>query len=141
RTVAVHGAPVGVGASLGGLAMLHAQRRYPHAFSGLFLQSSSFFMPRFDHMEKGFSRYGRIVRFVRTVLRAHSADHPSPTTLTCPGDEHNAQNTRRVPAALKLQGYPAALVETPGRHDFPTWHAALEPHLAGLVNAATETSA
>src|SRR5437660_348760 len=37
---------VGMGASLGGLAMLHAQRRYPGAFAGLFLQSGSFFVPR-----------------------------------------------------------------------------------------------
>ena len=69
RAVAVAGPPAGMGASLGGLAMLHAQRRAPGAFSGLFLQSASFFIPRFDHMEKGFSRYGRIVRFVRGVLR------------------------------------------------------------------------
>jgi len=137
RAVGVEGAPVGMGASLGGLAMLHAQRRYPHAFSGLFLQSSSFFMPRFDHMEKGFSRYGRIVRFVRTVLRAHAAEHPVPTMLTCARDEDNVHNNRRVTAALKLQGYPATLVETSGRHDFPTWSAALEPHLADLVGAAT----
>ena len=32
RTVAVAGAPVGMGASLGGLAMLHAHRRHPDAF-------------------------------------------------------------------------------------------------------------
>jgi enterochelin esterase-like enzyme len=139
RRVAVHGAPVGIGASLGGLAMLHAQRRYPHAFSGLFLQSSSFFMPRHDHMEKDFPRYGRIVRFVRAVLRAHSADRPVPTTLTCARDEDNVHNNRRVAAALKLQDYPVELVETAGGHDFPTWRAALEPHLAGLVNAAFGT--
>jgi enterochelin esterase-like enzyme len=136
RRVAVHGAPAGIGASLGGLAMLHAQRRYPHAFSALFLQSSSFFMPRFDHMEKDFIRYGRVVRFVRAVLRAHSADHPVPTTLTCARGEDNVHNNRRVTAALKLQGYPAQLVETPGGHDFPTWRAALEPHLAGLLTTA-----
>jgi enterochelin esterase family protein len=136
RAVAVHGVPVGMGASLGGLAMLHAQRRYPHAFSGLFLQSSSFFMPRFDHMEKGFPRYGRIVRFVRTVVGAPGADHPVPATLTCARDEDNVHNNRRVTAALKLQGYPADLVETPGRHDFPTWRAALEPHLPDLLAAA-----
>jgi enterochelin esterase-like enzyme len=136
RRVAVRGVPVGVGASLGGLAMLHAQRRYPHAFSGLFLQSSSFFMPRYDHMEKDFSRYGRVVRFVRAVLRAHSADHPVPTTLTCAREEDNVHNNRRVAAALRLQGYPAELFETAGRHDFPTWRAALEPHLERVLVAA-----
>ena len=35
----VVGAPAAMGASLGGLAMLHAQRRFPRAFGALFLQS------------------------------------------------------------------------------------------------------
>jgi enterochelin esterase family protein len=135
RAVAVEGAPIGIGASLGGLAMLHAQRRHPDAFAGLFLQSSSFFMPRFDHMEKDFPRYGRIVRFVRGVVRAGAAERPVPAVLTCARDEDNVHNNRRVAAALKLQGYDATLLETPGRHDFPTWGAALDPHLGGLLAA------
>jgi enterochelin esterase family protein len=136
RAVAVDRAPVGMGASLGGLAMLHAQRRRPDAFSGLFLQSSSFFMPRFDHMEKAFARYGRIVRFVRDVVREPAFAHPVPATLTCATGEDNVHNNRRVAAALKLQGYEATLVETPGAHDFPSWRAALAPHLADLLVAA-----
>jgi enterochelin esterase-like enzyme len=135
RAVAVAGAPVGMGASLGGLAMLHAQRRRPDAFAALFLQSSSFFMPRFDHMEKGFPRYGRIVRFVRGVVREASAERPVPAVFTCARGEDNVHNNRRVAAALKLQGYDATLVETPGRHDFPTWAAALDPHLGELLAA------
>jgi len=136
RAVAVAGTPAGMGASLGGLAMLHAQRRSPGAFSGLFLQSASFFMPRFDHMEKGFPRYGRIVRFVRGVLRDPAFDAPVPVTLTCAGGEDNVHNNRRVTAALRLQGYGASLVETPGGHDFNTWGAALDPHLEDLLTAA-----
>src|SRR3954453_1075907 len=48
------GRPVGMGASLGALAMLHAQRRCADAFGGLFLQSGSFFVPRFDRHESPF---------------------------------------------------------------------------------------
>jgi enterochelin esterase family protein len=136
RAVAVDGAPVGMGASLGGLAMLHAQRRHAGAFAGLFLQSPSFFMPRFDHMEKDFPRYGRIVRFVRAVAREQASDDPVPAILTCARAEDNVHNNRRIAAALRLQGYRARLIETPGRHDFPTWGAALEPHLPGLLAAA-----
>ena len=136
RAVAVAGPPAGMGASLGGLAMLHAQRRSPGEFSGLFLQSASFFIPRFDHMEKGFPRYGRIVRFVRDVLRDPAFDAPVPVTLTCAGGEDNVHNNRRVTAALKLQGYGASLVETSGGHDFRTWGAALDPHLDHLLTAA-----
>jgi enterochelin esterase-like enzyme len=133
RAVAVAGPPVGMGASLGGLAMLYAQRRHPEAFAGLFLQSASFFIPRFDHMEKDFGRYGRIVRFVRGVVRETAFDHPVPATLTCARDEDNLHNNRRVTAALRLQDYPATLVETDGGHDFATWGGALEPHLADLL--------
>jgi enterochelin esterase family protein len=136
RAVAVAGTPAGMGASLGGLAMLHAQRRSPGAFSGLFLQSASFFIPRVDHMEKAFPRYGRIVRFVRGVLRDAAFDAPVPVTLTCARGEDNVHNNRRVTAALRLQGYRAALVETPGGHDFGTWGAALHPHLEHLLTAA-----
>jgi enterochelin esterase family protein len=124
-----------MGASLGGLAMLHAQRRHPEAFAGLFLQSASFFIPRFDHMEKGFGRYGRIVRFVRGIARETTFDHPVPATLTCARDEDNMHNNRRITAALRLQGYQATLVETDGGHDFATWAGALEPHLAELLTA------
>lgn len=136
RAVAVAGAPVGMGASLGGLAMLHAQRRYPGAFAGLFMQSASFFMPRFDHMEKGFARYGRIVRFVRGVVRDQAFDHPVPVTMTCARDEDNVHNNRRVAAALKRQDYRAALHETRGAHDFETWRDALGAHLGDLLRAA-----
>src|SRR4051812_31700976 len=76
------GAPAAMGASLGGLAMLHAQRRFPRALGGLFLQSGSFFMPRFDAHESGFGRYARIVRFVRETLRDGQYAIPVPTTMT-----------------------------------------------------------
>jgi enterochelin esterase family protein len=136
RAVAVANKPVGLGASLGALAMLHAQRRHPTAFAGLFLQSGSFFMPRHDHMEKGFARYGRIVRFVRDVLRDEPFEGAVPATLTCGRDEDNVHNNRRVAAALGLQGYPAALHEAPGGHDYDTWRAALEAHVGDLLVAA-----
>jgi enterochelin esterase-like enzyme len=135
RAVAVDGAPVGIGASLGGLAMLHAQRRHPGVLGGLFLQSASFFMPRFDHMEKDFPRFGRIARFVRGVLRDEPFAHPVAATLTCGRDEDNVHNNRRVAAALQMQGYPAELHEAPGGHDWDTWRAGLEAHLADLLAA------
>ena len=68
--VAVRGTPVGMGASLGALAMLHAQRRAPRRSAALFLQSGSFFMPRFDAHESRFPRFRRIVRVRARELRA-----------------------------------------------------------------------
>jgi enterochelin esterase-like enzyme len=129
------GRPVGLGASLGALAMLYAQRRHPDAFAGLMLQSGSYFTPRHDHMEKGFARYGRIVRFVRDVVREQEFERPVPTVLTCGADEDNVHNNRRVAAALALQGYRAPLHERPGGHQWPVWEEGVRAHLRALLAA------
>ena len=131
--VDVAGPPVGMGASLGALAMLQAQRAWPGTFAGLFLQSGSFFVPRFDRHESGFPRYGRIVRFVRGVLRAGAPEDPIPVTMTCGAEEENVHNNRVMAAALVGQGYPASLAETAGGHDWANWRDALDPHLTGLL--------
>jgi enterochelin esterase family protein len=128
------GQPVGMGASLGALAMLQAQRAWPGAFAGLFLQSGSFFVPRLDRQESGFPRYGRIVRFVRGVRRATRAE-PVPVTMTCGTEEDNIHNNRLVAAALSDQGYPVRLAELPNRHDFESWRDGLHPHLTDLLAA------
>ncbi len=131
--VPVAGRPVGMGASLGALAMLQAQRAWPGTFAGLFLQSGSFFVPRFDRQESGFPRYGRIVRFVRGVLRATTHEDSVPVAMTCSGEEENIHNNRLIAAALAGQGYDVEMAETPGRHDFPSWRDALDPHLTHLL--------
>jgi enterochelin esterase-like enzyme len=131
--VPVAGRPVGMGASLGALAMLQAQRAWPGTFAGLFLQSGSFFVPRFDRQESAFPRYGRIVRFVRGALRATTHEDPIPVAMTCAGEEENIHNNREMAAALAGQGYEVQLTETPGRHDFPSWRDGLDPHLTRLL--------
>jgi enterochelin esterase-like enzyme len=133
QAVAVEGGVVGMGTSLGGLAMLHLQRRHPDALDGLFLQSSSFFIPRHDHMAAGFSRFGRIVRFVREVLRGEEFERPVPAALTCGAWEENVENNRRVTAALRLQGYDAVLHELADLHNYTAWRDAFDPHLTGLL--------
>ncbi len=131
--VAVSGLPVGMGASLGGLAMLQAQRTWPGAFAGLFLQSASFFVPRFDRHESGFPRYARIVRFVRSVLRAETFDEPVPVSMTCGAEEENVNNNRLVANALAAQGYPAQLSAVPDLHNYTAWRDALDPPLTRLL--------
>ena len=134
--VDVAGRPVGMGASLGALAMLQAQRAWPGTFTGLFLQSGSFFVPRFDRHESGFRRYGRIVRNVRSVLRATRHEDPIPVAMTCGAAEENVHNNRLMAGALLTQGYGASLAETAGGHDFPSWRDALHPHLTLLLASA-----
>jgi enterochelin esterase-like enzyme len=129
----VAGRPVGMGASLGALAMLQAQRTWPHTFAGLFLQSGSYFMPRFDRRESGFPRYRRIVRFVRGVLRAGTHPEPVAVSMTCGIEEENASNNRVMSAALQAQGYAATLAEVPDLHNYIGWRDALDPHLTRLL--------
>ncbi len=133
EVVPVAGRPVGMGASLGALAMLQAQRAWPGTFAGLFLQSGSFFVPRLDRQESGFPRYGRIVRFVRGALHADGHDDPVPVAMTCGAPEENIRNNRLMARALSGQGYDATLVEMPGVHDWPSWRDALDPHLTRLL--------
>jgi enterochelin esterase-like enzyme len=131
--VAVCCVPVGIGASLGGLAMLQAQRTWPGAFGALFLQSASFFVPRFDRHESGFPRYGRIVRFVRRVLRTGTFPEPVPVAMTCGAEEENVFNNRLMVSALAAQGYDAHLAEVPDLHNYTSWRDALDPHLTQLL--------
>jgi enterochelin esterase-like enzyme len=131
--VPVAGPPVGMGASLGALAMLQAQRAWPGTFAGLFLQSGSFFVPRHDRQESGFPRYGRIVRFVRGVRRANVHNEPLAVTMTCGTEEENLANNRLIAAALRTQGYDVVLEELPGGHDYPSWRDAFDPHLTRLL--------
>jgi enterochelin esterase family protein len=131
--VAVAGAPVGIGASLGGLAMLVTQRRAPRTFGALFLQSGSFFMPRFDAQESGFPRYARIVRTVRRIVRAVEHPAPVPVTLTCGVAEENLANNRVMAHALAEQGYEAELHVNPDMHNYTGWRDALDPHLTSLL--------
>nr|WP_296066573.1 alpha/beta hydrolase-fold protein [uncultured Actinoplanes sp.] len=123
---------IGIGASLGALAMLHAQRRHPAVFGGLFLQSGSFFQPRFDAHESGFARYQRIVRFVGRVVRS-AGGTPVPTVMTCGAVEENLANNRAMAAALREQGYPVTLAENRDAHTWIGWRDALDPHLTSLV--------
>ena len=132
-TLPALGPPVGMGASLGALAMLHAEWRFPGTFGGLFLQSGSFFVPRYDGHESGFARYGRIVRFVRSVRSVGTNGHTIPVTMTCGASEENLHNNRAMAAALAAHGHDVALHEVGGGHDFAAWRAALEPHLTALL--------
>jgi enterochelin esterase-like enzyme len=126
-------ARIGMGASLGGLAMLHEHCRYADSFDALFLQSSSFFSPRYDEHEQRFPGYKRIVRFVTSVHRGNLPGRPIPVVLTCGVIEENAANNRLMEQTLQARGYPASLQEVPDVHNYTAWRDALDPHLTALV--------
>jgi enterochelin esterase-like enzyme len=129
---------IGMGTSLGGLAMLHAHCYDPGAFAGLFLQSGSFFWPRFDGHESWFGYYPRIVAFVGGV---HSAGRPGgdlpgrpvPTVLTCGVIEENLPNNRLMEQSLRKLQYPVELRELPDMHNYTAWRDGFDPHLTRLL--------
>jgi enterochelin esterase-like enzyme len=127
---------VGLGASLGALALLHAHRLEPRAFAGLFLQSGSYFRRRTDAQESRFPRFSRIDRFMGTVLNAKDGARPVPTTITCGLDEENYGNNAAVAQALAAQGYGVDFHAARGAHDWPTWRRAIDAHLASLLRRA-----
>jgi enterochelin esterase family protein len=126
------GPVIGMGASLGALAMLHAQRRFPRTFAGLFLQSGSFFRPRLDPQESGYAWFARVVRFTGRVVAAASTSRV-PTVLTCGRAEENLANNHEMARVLTRQGVPATLHEHPDAHNYTAWRDALDPHLVDLL--------
>ena len=126
-------ARIGMGASLGALAMLHAHVRHPGTFGALFLQSGSYFTLRYDRMEEGFRYFRRIARFVSTAPGPRAAIRPVPAVLTCGTSEENLPNNQLMAGSLLTAGYPAELHEVRGGHDWPTWRDSLDPHLTGVL--------
>ena len=124
---------VGMGASLGGLAMLHIHRRNPATLGGLFLQSGSYFRQRFDKHESHFSRFRRISRFMGEVLTAEHWMHPVDVTLTCGTIEENLHNNRATHEALLRQGYNSKLIENLDGHNYVGWRDTFDPHLIDLM--------
>jgi enterochelin esterase family protein len=130
-----HGKRIGMGASLGALAMLHAHVRHPKSFDGLLLQSGSFFRQRYDKQESDFPRYRRITRFVGSVLREADVERAIPVAITCGTGEENRANNERLAAALTEQGYQAWLAEVRDGHTWTGWRDSFDPHLPALIEA------
>ncbi len=124
---------IGMGASLGALAMLHVHRSSPASFGALFLQSGSFFRQRYDQQEAGFPRFGRIDRFVGTVLSAGDWVHPIPITMTCGAVEENLSNNLAIGDALARQGYEVVVHQNRDAHNWVGWRDTFDPLLPDLL--------
>jgi enterochelin esterase-like enzyme len=122
---------IGVGASLGALALFHAHRRHPESFDALFLQSGSFFR-RAESYERWFPRYERIARFVGGVHR-NRPERTIPIVLTCGTVEENLAANRALEESLRARGYDARLHEIRDGHNWVAWRDSLDPHLRRLL--------
>ena len=122
---------IGLGASLGALALFHAHRRHPQSFDALFLQSGSFFR-RADVHERWFPRYERIARFVGGVHRTRP-ERAIPVVLACGTVEENLPANRALEESLRARGYDARLHEFRDGHNWVAWRDSFDPHLRRLL--------
>jgi len=131
----------GMGASLGALALLHAQRTAGAPFGGLYLQSGSFFLDRDRRLEGGFPRFERVQSFVAEVLAApgraggRDPEPPVPVSLTCGLVEENLPGNRAVAGALRALGHPVAFAARPDAHNWVAWRDTFAPHLLRFLGA------
>ena len=124
---------IGVGVSLGGLAMLHAHRSHPGTFDGLLLQSGSFFTPDLDPQESGFAGFAAVTGFVAEASHPAPGECPVSAVFTCGVVEENLANNRAMAQALRRNGYRTEFVEVRDAHNFTAWRDALHPQLTRLV--------
>ncbi|OFE19001.1 hypothetical protein BA895_02285 [Humibacillus sp. DSM 29435] len=131
------GRPLFVGASLGALSALQSEWLRPGTFSGLLLQSGSFFRPRLDG-EESYEHWQRITAFVSSVRRARKPRGDAVVAMTCGADEGNLANNRLMAQTLTRLGQTLDLTVVPGGHDWPQWRAAVCRVLPALVDRTIE---
>ncbi len=122
---------VGLGASLGALALLHAATTDPAAFTGLLLQSGSFFLPRYDAHEGAFPHYDDLVGFVARLDPAPL--RPVRVALTSGLGEENLENNRALAGRLADGGVTVTLTEGRDGHNHVAWRDLLHPALDTLL--------
>lgn len=133
------GSPVLLGASLGGLAALHAHWRHPGTFGGLFLASASFFTPKLDPQEANFSRFAQVTDFVREVAEtredAAAVRELPPVAIVCGTAEENLANNMAMRQVLTAWRPPTWHTVRDG-HCYTTWRDLLDPTLVDLLARA-----
>jgi enterochelin esterase-like enzyme len=124
---------IGVGVSLGALAILHAHRSFPSAFDALLLQSGSFFTPKLDAQEREFSGFEPVTEFVARLARSHDNRRPLPTVMTCGAVEENLANNKNMAELLRGLDYPVDFHVVRDGHNYTAWRDALDPPFTDLL--------
>jgi enterochelin esterase-like enzyme len=134
EAVPTSGRPVLMGQSLGALAALHAAWTSPETFSGLFLQSGSYFTPETDPQESGFEFWPQVTGFVASVrAAAQAAPGAAPVTLVCGSAEENHANNLAMRDQLARVGISTGWGEVRDAHTWTCWRDTLDPHLTDLL--------
>lgn len=124
---------IGIGASLGGLALLHAHWTHPGFFGRLVLQSGSFFHRDSDSMVAAFSHFGRICRFVRGLSTHRRVPPQIDIRMTCGLAEENLVNNRRLRDRLAERGQPVTLLENRDAHNWVGWRDSIGSELEAFL--------
>lgn len=140
RRAPVDGALVGMGASMGALAMLHSSS----AFDGLFLQSASIHHPDYGSEQEYkdmYAKYGSVAdyeqvkQFVEKARQNLTDGNRLTISMTC-GDESNYEGNKAMFYALRSQGHEILGGHVPnGGHNFESWGGNLKPHLKDFLVA------
>jgi enterochelin esterase family protein len=125
---------VALGASLGGVAALHAAWRHPDVFSGLILQSGSFVTSLGGPHRRG-PVFAPVVAFMES-FRAHPRPLPELMHLSCGRFDGLAADNRILIRRLEELGIAAAYEEVPDGHNWENWRDRLR---AGLVHTFGDT--
>ncbi len=131
-----HAPLLGVGSSLGALALLHLHWTRPGLFGALLLQSGSFFHRETERYERQFARFDRVHRFVDRVLHGRGRPAKIPVTMTCGLQEQNLRNNVATAQALARHGWDVRLALHPGGHDWDEWRRAAREELPRLQRRA-----
>lgn len=140
RRAPVDGPVVGMGASMGALAMLHSA----DAFDGLFLQSASIHHGDYGNEQEYWDMYAeqgrpeiyqQVKQFVEKARNNLTDGKKLQISMTC-GDESNYAGNSDLYYTLRSQGHTMIGGHVPGmQHNFESWGANLDPHLRDLLLA------
>ncbi len=132
------GPVIGLGASLGALAMLALQRRHPGSISALALQSGSFFTRELDAQESHYAQFDHVCAAVRLIsvgpdMSTDTTPRPVPVLITCGTIEENRFNNEAMASALRRQHHPVTVRLVPDAHTMIGWRDAWFPALDSLI--------
>ncbi len=119
-----------MGASLGGVASLHAARQYPNRFGQLLLQSGSFAFSDLGHHQKG-PVFDPVVRFVNEY-RKHPFAVAEKIYMSCGIYESLIYENRSMAPLLQAQGMQVKFEEARDAHNWENWRDRLRNGLSWL---------
>jgi len=119
-----------MGASLGGVAALHAASRYPNLFGQLLLQSGSFAFSDLGHHQKG-PIFDPVVRFVNEFRKRPYA-LAEKIYLSCGIYESLIYENRSLVPLLQAQGMQVYFEEARDAHNWENWRDRLRHGLTWL---------